>query len=88
MESKIRWIDNNENDKTKLRTNKSEDDLLCLEDIKAVSAHKNSFTTKSIIKPSEGIDLKAESKSVCFPNKPLEKFFQKADQDDKHYKSL
>ena len=28
----IRWIDNGENDKAKLRTNNSEDDLVCQEE--------------------------------------------------------
>jgi len=47
----IRWLDNNENDKGKLVTNKSDDDLIYKEQVELVKTHKRSASTKATIKP-------------------------------------
>lgn len=48
----IKWLDNNQNDKMKLVTNKSEDDLIYKEDPGVIDAHKE--VTK---KPKRAIKL-------------------------------
>jgi len=53
-----------------------------------VKSHKESVTTKSIMKPLDDL-FGVGSKSVCQPSKtPLEKSFHKTDKDDLHYKSM
>ena len=47
----IKWIDNEENDKNKLRTNNSEDDLVCKEEVGLVETHKQNIKVKPSIKP-------------------------------------
>ena len=47
----IKWIDNEENDKAKLRTNNSEDDLVCKDEVGIIETHKQNIKTKSVIKP-------------------------------------
>ena len=49
-QNKIKWIDNNKNDKNILRTNHSDDDLVCKEKIEAIRSHKTIKDTKSIMK--------------------------------------
>ncbi len=51
MSTAIRWLDKNENDKIKLVTNKSEDDLIYKEEVGKVDNHRNIKDTKSIMKP-------------------------------------
>lgn len=50
IQSKIKWIDNNKNDKNMLRTNHSDDDLICKDKLEAISCHKKNKTTKSIMR--------------------------------------
>lgn len=47
----IKWLDNMENDKTKLITNKSDDDLVYKEAVEEVKVHREKKNTKSNIKP-------------------------------------
>ena len=47
----VKWVDNNENDKTKLVTNKSEDDLVYKENVDVVNVHRDKSQGKSNIKP-------------------------------------
>jgi hypothetical protein len=47
----IRWLDNQENDKVKLVTNKSEDDLIYKEEVPKVDNHRVKGKAKSIMKP-------------------------------------
>lgn len=47
----IRWIDNNENDKSKLVTNKSEEDLVYKEEVQKIDVHRTDVKPKSTIKP-------------------------------------
>lgn len=54
--AKLKWIDNGEDNKQKLRTNNSEDDLICKLDedqVKPMDFHrrKEKLPTKSTIKP-------------------------------------
>ena len=51
LQNAIRWIDNMENDKTKLVTNKSEDDLIYKEEVGQVERHKVGKNVKPSIKP-------------------------------------
>jgi hypothetical protein len=46
----IRWLDNHENDKVRLVTNKSEDDLIYKEEVSKIDNHRVKFA-KSIMKP-------------------------------------
>lgn len=48
---KIKWIDNNENDKKKLVTNKSEEDLVYKEEVQKIDLHRSKSSNKSTIKP-------------------------------------
>jgi hypothetical protein len=50
---KLKWIDNGENDKNKLRTNNSEDDLVCQEEPKVMDFHRrqDKRPRKATIKP-------------------------------------
>ncbi len=48
----VKWTDNEENDKERLRTNKSEDDLVCKDEIHQIDCHrKNNLARKKSIKP-------------------------------------
>lgn len=47
----VRWLDENKNDKNKLVTNKSEDDLIYKELVNKVEVHKNQPSAKPIMKP-------------------------------------
>jgi hypothetical protein len=50
---KLRWVDNGENDKQRLRTNNSEDDLVCQEEPKPMDFHRRADKRphKATIKP-------------------------------------
>ena len=54
---KLKWIDNGENDKNKLRTNNSEDDLVCQEEPKVMDYHRrqDKRPQKATIKPFKQI---------------------------------
>ena len=41
----IKWVDNGENDKTKLVTNKSEEDLVYKEEVSKINAHRSVSST-------------------------------------------
>ena len=69
------------NNKDKLRTNNSEDDLMCQEDIKAVTTHKKPNFCKSIIKLPKRSEV--GSKSVFQPTKD-----EKIPSDDSKKSSL
>ena len=43
--ARVTWIDKGADDKELLRTNKSEDDLVCLENIEPVQSHKATSCT-------------------------------------------
>ena len=47
----IKWVDNWENDKAKLVTNKSEDDLIYKEDIPKIEIHRIKSLNKPTLKP-------------------------------------
>mmetsp|Transcript_32504 Transcript_32504/g.31750 ORF Transcript_32504/g.31750 Transcript_32504/m.31750 type:complete len:91 (-) Transcript_32504:2065-2337(-) len=47
----VKWVDNGEMDKTKLVTNKSEEDLLCKEEVEAIITHRSSSQVKATLKP-------------------------------------
>lgn len=46
----IKWLDNNENNKDKLRINNSEDDLVCKENPEPVNTHRSKSDVKKAIK--------------------------------------
>ena len=62
IQSKIKWIDNNKNDKNILRTNNSDDDLVWKEKIEAIKSHKMKKNTKSIMKNKHKTALKINIK--------------------------
>ena len=87
IQSKIRWIDNNENNKDILRTNNSMDDLVCKEIIEKVMTHKRPLDKKPIIKllPKKKVD---NGKSVAHTaNKSMDRSFKKTEKVKTHYKS-
>jgi hypothetical protein len=46
----LRWLDNMQDDKDKLRTNNSQDDLVCKEEVSPIVTHKKNTRTNPIIK--------------------------------------
>ena len=52
-EDKIRWIDDNQDDKDRLRTNPSETDLCLKEEVVPIDVHWTKWASKPIIKTKE-----------------------------------
>jgi len=65
---KVKWIDDGENDKNKLRTNPSEDDLCLKETVEPITVHKEEQNTNSVIK------VKTEANIITTGIKPSEVF--------------
>ena len=87
-QNRLRWIDNNADDKNMLRTNNSEDDLVCKEKIEAIVSHKSKLSTKSIIKPFQSTEMETQSKDTSQQNKSMERSFHRSEKQDPHYKSM
>lgn len=88
-QSKLRWIDNNEDNKDKLRTNNSEDDLVCKHKIEEITSHKTQNNKKPIIKAVSKKKEELVSKSVTNQaNRSMERSFHKTEKQNPHYKSL
>ena len=51
QQTAVRWVDNFENDKQKLVTNRSEDDLVYKEEPGTIDIHKQANNFKPCIKP-------------------------------------
>lgn len=88
-QSRLRWIDNNEDNKDKLRTNNSEDDLVCKHKIEEITSHKILHNKKPIIKVVSKKKEELASKSVTNQaNRSMERSFHKTEKQNQHYKSL
>lgn len=75
-QNKIKWIDNNKNDKNMLRTNHSDDDLVCKDTIEAIRSHKSGRGTKSIMKRKP-----RERQSKSQPKKKSPKLYNKTGKE-------
>jgi len=75
-QSKLKWIDNETNNKKILRTNNSEDDLCLKATVVPIEVHRQNILTKSIIKPPP---LKEDSPKAekSFDNPHVKKVIEK-----------
>jgi hypothetical protein len=83
---KLKWIDDHKDDKSILRTNKSEDDLVLKDVVEPIQSHKNKKLTKSIIKHPKNIVQRVNPKEESKFVKSNERSFHKTEKIEKQQK--